>query len=323
MRAESVVSFRQLEVFYTIMTHGTVTAAARELGVTQPAVTATLRQAEQNLNIQLFRRESGRLVPTDEARVLFDEARRAHEALAAFTDLAANFDLSLGGRVRIGAVPAISQELLPDAIARFARQHSGFQYHVATLDSTMIIEQLKARRSHFDLGFALGDDAASGLSSKLIGDVNVFGVFPADWELPAADPLDLQQVADRPYVAGFDHTTLGVLTRQMFADCGVEPLVAARTETHLLAGALVQRGIGYSLLDSLTIRALLHSQRADSITVRQVAGTGSIPVLALYPARRPLNTPATLFIECFQAAFDRLEAAAEAQTLAAVREQHP
>ena len=65
------MNFRHLEVFYAVMINGTVTAAARQLGVSQPSVTTTLKQAEANLGIQLFNRESGRLIPTEEASVLF------------------------------------------------------------------------------------------------------------------------------------------------------------------------------------------------------------------------------------------------------------
>ena len=62
---------------------GTVTEAARQLGVSQPSVTTTIKQAEAGLGLRLFRREAGRLVPTAEARILFEEAERAHDALAA------------------------------------------------------------------------------------------------------------------------------------------------------------------------------------------------------------------------------------------------
>ena len=73
------MNFRHIEIFFAVMTCGTVTEAARQLGVSQPSVTTTIQQAERKLGIQLFRRESGRLLPTQEAMTLFEEAERAHE----------------------------------------------------------------------------------------------------------------------------------------------------------------------------------------------------------------------------------------------------
>ena len=51
------MNFRQIEVFFAVMTCGTVTEAARQLGVSQPSVTSTIQQAESRLGIPLFRRE--------------------------------------------------------------------------------------------------------------------------------------------------------------------------------------------------------------------------------------------------------------------------
>lgn len=48
------MNFRQLEVFFAMMTSGTVTEAARLLGVSQPAVTTSIQQTEKKLGITLF-----------------------------------------------------------------------------------------------------------------------------------------------------------------------------------------------------------------------------------------------------------------------------
>ena len=66
------MNYRHLEVFFTVMTSKTVTEAARKLCISQPSVTTTLKHAETQLGIMLFQREGGRLVPTQEAQVLFE-----------------------------------------------------------------------------------------------------------------------------------------------------------------------------------------------------------------------------------------------------------
>ena len=101
---------------------------------------------------------------------------------------------------------------------------------------------------------------------------------------------------------------LGIEGRRLFLDAGLEPNVVARSHTHQLAGALVQRGIGYAFLDTLTIRALLRGGGGDQLRIRSVEGTSTLPVVAAYPSQRRLGNAASVFIDCFQAAFERLQA---------------
>ena len=65
-----MITSRQLEAFRAIMEHGTVTAAAERLGVSQPAVSKILAGLEHEIGYPLFTRIKRRLAPTSEARLL-------------------------------------------------------------------------------------------------------------------------------------------------------------------------------------------------------------------------------------------------------------
>jgi len=313
------VNFRHLEVFYAVMINGTVTAAAKQLGVSQPSVTTTLKQAEANLGIQLFQRESGRLIPTEEARLLFEEAERAHEALAALSIMAKGLELGRGGHVRIAAAPSLSLELLPDAILKFEEKHTGFQYSVATLNTEEIIEELDTRKGTFHLGFTFGMPADASLAFSDIGEAKIFVAFPSDWDVSDTPEIELEALHDRPYIAGFDHTALGIESSRAFAEAGIEPKTIVRSHTHQVAGALVERGLGYAFLDLLTIHALLLGAAGESVSVRQVRGVSALPVVAAYPSQRRLSNAATIFIECFQEAFAQFESNALRQSVVATK----
>jgi DNA-binding transcriptional LysR family regulator len=300
------MNFRHVEVFFAVMTNGTVTEAARQLGVSQPSVTTTLKQAEAKLGIQLFLREGGRLTPTEEARILFEEAERAHEALEALQILAKRLEIGRGGHVRIAAVPTVSLQLLPDAIERFEKLHTGFRYSVATLNTEEMLTQLDTRKGTFHLGFTYGDQSDSGFAHTVIGQTELLAVFPKDWGLGNRDAIDLADIADRPFISGFDQIAIAMECRRMFADVGVEPNTVARSHMHYLAGCLVQRGVGYTIVDSLTIRALLDNERKNEIDVVPIKGNPSLPLTALYPAQRGVNNPGSVFIECIQEAYQAL-----------------
>ena len=64
------MNLRQIEIFHAVFLHGTVSAAARSLNVSQPSVTKVLRHTERTIGLPLFERTKGRLIPTQDARNL-------------------------------------------------------------------------------------------------------------------------------------------------------------------------------------------------------------------------------------------------------------
>lgn len=294
------MNFRHIEIFFAVMTCGTVTEAARQLGVSQPSVTTTIQHAEKKLGIQLFRRESGRLVPTQEAMTLFEEAERAHEALSAFNALAARLKVGVGGHVRVACVPSISLELLPDAIAYYLQRYKGFKFSVSTLNTEEFLHQLNQQTGAYHVGFSFGNVTEPGFACQTVGNADLLLIHPSSWNVSGDPYVGLEALKDKPYIAPVDSTPVGQVCSNLFADVEAAPKVVARVHTHHLAGRLVQRGLGFAILDAVTVRALLHDQAADAITVRRINGDPGISVTAIHGSRRGLSNPVRLFIECFE-----------------------
>lgn len=305
------MNFRHLEVFFAVMTSGTVTEAARVLGVSQPSVTTTLKQAELKLGVDLFQREGGRLIPTAEARALFEEAQRAHEALDSFKNLARRLQVGQGGHVRIAAIPSISLEMLPDAISNFMGKHQGFNFSISTLNTEDILDQLGNRKGAFHLGLTMGQIDDSQVAMEQVGDAELLAVMPTSWNIADSTSIPLSELRERPYIAGFDGTALARACRPLFTDAGIEPRIVARIHTHHLAGRLVQRGLGYAILDAVTVRALQHDRLGAHLRVMQLEGRPSLPLVAIFPARGALSNPARLFLRSFSETFAAFEQVSE------------
>lgn len=300
------MNFRHIEVFFAVMTNGTVTEAARQLGVSQPSVTTTLKQAESRLGLTLFEREGGRLIPTSEARILFEEADRAHDALSAFKTLARRLQTGQGGHVRVASIHTISLELLPDTIDLFQQQNKGFNFSVSTLNTEDILTQLASRTGACQLGFTIGDPEESFVSTETIGQTELLAVFPADWAIPAGPEISLEWLADKPYIAGSDGTALAQSCAQLFREAQIEPQIVARIHTHHLAGSLVKRRLGFAILDAITVRALRHDSLGQRMVVRRIKDTPALPVTAIYSSQRGLSNPARLFADCFSETYRKL-----------------
>lgn len=112
----------QLQAFLAVAEHGSIRAAARQLFVSQPAVTRTVRELEASLDVPLVMRGSRGVELTEygkafhiRARLLVEEARRAREELQ-------QLKRGMTGLVRIGVSSLPAMVLLPEAFALFRKQ---------------------------------------------------------------------------------------------------------------------------------------------------------------------------------------------------------
>lgn len=112
-----MLSQRGLEAFQAVVELGSLTRAARALGVSQPAVSRLLRELEARTGLTLFVRRANRLVPTEAGLTLVAEVERSFVGLAAIEAAARRLAQGRRRRLVVAAMPALATTLLPDLVA--------------------------------------------------------------------------------------------------------------------------------------------------------------------------------------------------------------
>ena len=115
------MDYREIEIFRAVMEQGTVTAAARVLQVSQPAVSKSLAKLERELGFSLFRRQGRKVVPTAEAKVLLGEASRLLDGFERFGVSAEQIYAGRRGTLTIATNPNPAISWLPSVVAAFRR----------------------------------------------------------------------------------------------------------------------------------------------------------------------------------------------------------
>ena len=116
---------RQLEAFHAVVVDGSMTKAAGSLNISQPAVSRLVAALETAVGFQLFKRLSGRLHPTPEAKYLFDEVEKALANLNHISRLTENLQDLKKGHLRVACLPGFATSLLPRVLARFLKERPG------------------------------------------------------------------------------------------------------------------------------------------------------------------------------------------------------
>jgi DNA-binding transcriptional LysR family regulator len=149
-----------LTTFLAVLESGRISAAARVLHLSQPAVTAQIRRLEEALETALFVRSVRGVTPTDAGMRLADHARAMRRLLEhAMTDVARAEPRS--GPLVIAASTTIAAHVVPRLLAAFRAQHPHVPIRVRVGNTEQVIEDLRAERA--PLGLVEGHARASGI----------------------------------------------------------------------------------------------------------------------------------------------------------------
>ncbi len=298
---------RHIEVFNAVMLTGSVSAAARLINVTQPAVSRILAHAELQLGFALFQRAKGRLVPTSEAQTLYPHIERLFQQLDEVQRLANS--LKAGDRadeLHLLTVLALSYEIIPRALKIFRVQHPDVRVTVEALHSPQIISALVLQEA--DVGFVFSSVAHPSLEQQHLAQGRMMCIAPKGWLSSAMvkrDAVSLQELVDKPVISLDVRDPVGTHLNHACREAGVGLQSSITVQTYHAALALAHHGLGIALVDSCT------AVSADSAKVAVVALEPSIPVSirALRPVQRPSSLLAMAMSRCVQQALSQTKAA--------------
>lgn len=136
-------SLRQLRSFLAAVETGSVTTAARSLGLTQPAISQQLRQLELTVGTRLLDRVGGKLLPTAAGQALLEPARRAQSAAEDAVSAMAPYRSGETGRVRLGTGATACIYLLPPVLEAARKRMPGLEIIVVIGNSEDVVQKVE------------------------------------------------------------------------------------------------------------------------------------------------------------------------------------
>lgn len=257
---KDLISVRALRGFHEMMVTGSVTEAAARMGMSQPALSRQLADLERTLGFDLFHRHHGRLLPTQDAQLLFDEVGTSLDGLRRIQGLARDIADFRVGSLKLVAPPSLTEGLLADLLVEFLAKYPKVRINVDSRSSDTAISQVATRA--VDGGFLRMPVDRPDLRSETMFVSDTVCVMRADHPLAAHATLTPRLLRGEPLILlGYGFATRGPIDTA-FAREGVR--MDARLETHTVgsACALAARGLGVTLVNRLLARSYLRPDLA-------------------------------------------------------------
>jgi DNA-binding transcriptional LysR family regulator len=157
--------------FLAVIERGSLLAAARHLGVSQPTLGRHVAELERQLGAVLFERTGRGLIATSAARSIADQARAMADNAEAIARTVTRQNRQLSGTVRISASPTVATHLLPTLLAEFREREPGI---AIDLIASNAVSNLLRREA--DIAVRMLRPAQSSLIARRVGEVQ-FGAY--------------------------------------------------------------------------------------------------------------------------------------------------
>ncbi|ASU77187.1 LysR family transcriptional regulator [Actinopolyspora erythraea] len=254
-----MVDPRYVGVFHEVVRTGSYTAAARNLGYSQPAVSQQMRALERALETPLFLRAGGGLELTEAGRILAGHADSVVEDLAAAENKIAAVRELRRGSIRLCAFPSASATLVPSAVARVTEHHPELRIRLSEAEPPDSLEAL--RRGECDVALAFSypgteESSATDITGTDVLDDPMVAVLPVAHPLADRDSVALEELAGQRWIAGCPRCRDHFLRSCEAA--GFEPDIAFTTDDNLAVQGLVAAGVGIALMPALVLSFLRH-----------------------------------------------------------------
>lgn len=288
-----MLDLRRLRVLREVARHGSLSAAARSLDYSQPAVSHHIARLEEEIGTALVTRLGRGVRLTDAGQALVEHADAIFVRLdAAEEDVAAIAGLRRG-HVRLAAFPSASATLVPRALELLRQQHPGVRFSLTETEPPEAVGLLRSAECDVALVFEYPgvavDEGADFVKLPLL-DEPLRLALPEGHPCARAPSVSLRRLEDETWIAGCPRCRRHLL--HAAEQAGFEPAIAAATDDYVSVQSLVAAGLGVALLPALALAAFRH----PGIVIRRPSPALSrvVSAVVLGGSRRPPAIAAAL-----------------------------
>ncbi|MGW0840288.1 LysR family transcriptional regulator [Streptomyces sp. NPDC002787] len=287
-----MIEARHLRVLRAVAATGSFSAAGRELGCTQPAVSQQMKALEASVGTPLLVRGGREMRLTQAGEALVRHAAGILAGLTAAEEEVAAIAGLRAGRVRLVSFPSGSSTLVPTALAALRAAHPGTRVSLEEAEPPRSVEMLREGDCDIALAFryegAAGDGEGEGewddlVVRPLLTD-RLVGLVPQGHRLARARSIGIGELAGESWIAGCPRCR-GQLVR-VCESAGFTPRIDFATDDYPAVVGLVGAGLGVAVLPELAIESVrakgVRAVSVEPLVCREIVAL-TLPDLAQVP----------------------------------------
>ena len=252
------ITLRQLRIFEAVARHGSISRAADELGLTQPAVSMQIKQMEDQLGLVVIEQVGKKFALTDAGQELCYHASCIGKQTAAMLTSMEQFRELERGVLRI-AVVSTANYFLPSLIANFSAEHPGVRVSLKVANREAVLASISSNEA--ELAILGHTPERVGMVAESFMDNPLVVIAPPDHPLASSARIDLCQIEDEMIVIREQGSGTRAAMERFFVEFGMNYQTGCELNTNEAVKQAVQAGLGIGVVPAQTIQLELETSR--------------------------------------------------------------
>ncbi|MGV6875720.1 LysR family transcriptional regulator [Pseudochelatococcus sp. B33] len=293
-------SLRHLRYIVAVSDTQSVTAASRQLGISQPAISGAIAEAEDKLGTPIFVRHHARgMSLTASGQRFVHEARLLLKHAADFDRSMAILGSAIMGEISVGCFGTLATRYMPALLTEFNRRRPGITVHLEEGNQQEIVDGLLSGRMEIAIAYAYA--LPPEITGEELVELPPYLLISADHPLAPRDRISLRDVANEPFIL-LDLPHSREYFMNLFSACGAIPIIAYRSKSYELIRGLVGHGRGYTIHNALPGTSVTYD--GSRVTARPIVEPlPPVHVMSLRLRRQTMRPAVKAFADFLPEAF--------------------
>ena len=288
-----MLNLNQFRVFYYAAKNLSFTAAAAELFISQPAVTAQIKSFEEYCSLKLFKKRGRHIYLTDEGRSLYDYATRIFKYEKEIENIIDDLRELKRGILSLGTSKAYARYFMPLMISTFRKNYPNIKIHLnegSSLDMIFSLLDFK-----IEVAVIARTEEHPGLHFLPFSREEMVVIVSNDHHLRRKKAITFKDLASEPFIMKEKGSGTRKLVDELFEAEQCTPEILMETSNTEFIKQLVQRGEGVSFVVREAVAAELEEKKLAAVPLK--GSKVYLDVNIAYLKDQVLSPPARAFVD--------------------------
>lgn len=288
-----MANLNHLRVFYHAAKCLSFTGAAKDLCITQPAITTQIKSFEDYCGLRLFRRRGRKIYLTDEGSVIYEYARRIFEYERQVENVIEDLKELKRGILRLGTTKTYARYFMPFLITSFRGAYPDIKIHLDEGSSLDMIHSLLDLRN--EVAIIAKVQESLDISFTPFSHEELVLVLAPDHQLTEKRSVTVKELAKEPIIMKEMGSGTRKLVNELFEGHGLIPNILMETSNTEFIKQLVQRGDGVSFVVREAVAIEIQDKK---LVTRPIEGQKLfLDVSVAHLKNQPLSPAARAFLD--------------------------
>lgn len=268
-----MATIRQLKLLSALVETGSVTTAAEQVGITQPAASKSLASLQRHAGFQIYTKRNNRILLTQKGLSLLDEANRLVRMADDFDGIVADIRERGAQRIRIATTQSIfSSSAFANGLKDFSDQFPNVRFEIESTTRQDLIRLVETDRT--DLALAYGPITTTNVTAEVFGTSQLCAIARKGGVLKDLETVAATDLAVVPIVLFFARSRHRKMIDQFFEQAGHVPQIFAEVANASATLSIARTGAAVGICDAHYVQELSD----DDLDIRECVGNMSLDV---------------------------------------------